>query len=581
MSDFRRALTCAEEGRLREGYALVRTHLSEGEQVVLEAAPLLVALRRTREALSHLDALGSPLAQRLAAELCFRAGLETEGITRLLAMGPLDPERSAKVATARLRARDYENLVHQPHVSDATRLMALVGLCKHEEARVVAQSDTQRALTGDFSEPQRTLRRGELSQGTTPAERMAKSFVDRDVEGMRASAAAWRGLAPRALEAAEVLTWEAEAALLEGDKGEAYRCLDAALAKAGRVHLPALLLRLSLEMRGDLERVAAGEVEREQTTQGGGLHLASEVREALSHMWGRDRFVGADLEEVVRILDESVARLGFHRSPNTTFTTTSGAGYEALFAASPREDSRRQLERIRVLGEDAVRDGLVSLRARWPESESPLVHEGELELWLGNYAAACALFREALHRAPGTRWAYIGLGGAQMLTGDIDEALATQDEGVRVLGSEVGSLFVYRGEARRRCGHPGALGDLVKAEEAHPARIGVWLNLALLDHQRARQIERLIDFTPLLVEEVLGPRGFETRDWGNDELGALLAALHGNRSSSCITFKPPGAETLRTVPRPRLSQPGSYEERRRWLLRGLSRRWARRDMPVP
>lgn len=579
MSDFRRALSFAEEGRLSQGYALLQPHLNKGEEVVLEAAPLLVALRRTREAVKLLDVAGSPLAARLAAELCFRAGLETEGILRLEAMGPLDPERSAKVASARLRARDYENLVRQPHLLRSTRLTALVGLSKHEEARGLAQSDAERALTGEFPEPQHTLRSGRLTKGSSSPEAMARAFAAEDAAAMRTSAAAWREQDLTPIEESEVLVWEAEAALLEADRGEAYRCLDAALAKAGRVHLPALLRRLSLEMRGDLQRVAAGEVRREQTTEGGALHLASEIREALQRMWKRDRFVGADLKEVVRILDESVERLGFHRSPNATFTTS--AGYEPLFAASPREDSRRQLERIRVLSANTVRMGLVSLRSRWPTSESPLVHEGELELWLGHYEDACALFQDALKRAHGTRWAYIGLGGAQMLMGNIDEALETQDEGVRVLGSEVGSLFVYRGEARRRCEHPGALTDLLKAHEAHPARVGAWLNLALLGHQRTQQIDRLIDFTPLLVEQVLGPAGFEERNWSEGQLKLVLAALQGNRSSSCITFRPPGFPSLQTVPRPRLSEPGAYEERRTWLLRGLSRRWARRDMSVP
>lgn len=579
MSDFRRALAFADEGQLQQGYDLVERHLSTGGKVVLEVAPLLVALRRTRQALELLDGEDSPVAARLAAELCFRAGLETEGILRLQAMGPLDPERSAKVADARFRARDYENLVHQPHVGRSMRVHALVGLAKHQEAREAAETDAERALTGEFGEPEHTLRGGQLTEGTSPAEEMARAFAAGDAKAMTTSATEWRRQNLTPFEESEVLVWEAEAALLEANQGEAYRCLDAAMAKAGRVHLPALLRRLSLEMRGDLQRVAAGEFRREQTTEGGALHLASEIREALQCMWKRDRFAGADLEEVVRILDESVDRLGFHRSPNTTFTTATG--YAPLFAASPREDSRRQLERIRVLSAGAVREGLIALRTRWPQSESPLVHEGELELWLGHYEDSCRLFREALKRAHGTRWAYIGLGGAQMLMGKVEEALETQDEGVRVLGSEVGSLFVYRGEARRRCEHPGALADLLKAHEAHPARVGAWLNLALLDHQRAEQIARLIDFTPLLVEQVLGPSGFEERNWSDEQLKLVLSTLQGNRSSSCITFRPPGFPSLQTVPRPRMSEPGAYEERRRWLLRGLSRRWARRDMSVP
>ncbi|MFK8003488.1 MAG: hypothetical protein AB8H86_28210 [Polyangiales bacterium] len=579
MSDFRRALSFAEEGKLTQGYAVVERHLVEGGRIALELAPLLVALRRTRQALEMLDAESSPIAARLAAELCFRAGLETEGITRLQAMGPLDPERSAKVAAARMRARDYENLASQAHVRRSMRLRALMGLGKHEEARQLAENEEERALTGHFTEPQHSLRSGRLTQGVTPAEKMAQAFDAGDSTAMRAAVEAWRSGELLPLEEAEVFVWEAEIAIVDANTGEAYRCLDAALAKAGRVHLPALLRRLSLEMRGDLERVAAGEVRREQTTEGGALHLASEIREALQQMWGRDRFAGADLKEVVRILDESVERLGFHRSPNTTFTTSSG--YEALFAASPREDSRRQLERIRVLDASTVRQGLRGLRARWPKSESPLVHEGELELWLGRYENACGLFRETLERAHGTRWAYIGLGGAQMLMGTLQEALETQDEGVRVLGSEVGSLFIYRGEARRRCGHTGALADLLRSHAAHPARIGAWLNLALLGHERAQPVERLVQFTPLLVEGVLGPDGFEDLAWSDEHLNAILTALHGNRSSSCITFQPPGASGLQTVPRPRLTEPGAYEQRRRWLLRGLSRRWARRDMSVP
>lgn len=579
MSDFLQALTMAEQGRLSEGYDLVRPHLAKGGVIALEAAPLLVALRRTRQALCLLDDVGSSLAARLGAELCFRAGLEAEGITRLLAMGPLDAERSTKIAAARFRARDYENLVTQPHIPQSMRIMSLAGLAKHDEANQLAETEAERRVCGQFAEPQHSLRQGLLTQGESPAESMARAFSANDPVAMAKSAQAWRARELTPLEESEVLVWEAEAALLKSNKGEAYRCLDAAMAKAGRVHLPALLRRLSLEMRGDLRRVEAGELHREQTTAGGALNLASEIREALQQMWKRDRFATADLQEVIRILDESVEALGLHRSANTTYITPDG--YAPLFAASPREDSRRQLERIRVLDADAVRDGLLSLRSRWPLSESPLVHQGELELWRGHYEDACTLFREALQRTHGTRWAYIGLGGAQMLMGHLDEALATQDEGVRVLGSEVGSLFVYRGEARRRVGHPEALSDLLKAQEAHPARLGAWLNLGLMGHERARQIERLIDFTPLLVEEVLGSVGFEERNWSDEHLNTLLGALHGNRSSSCITYRPVGALSLRTVPRPRLSEPGTYEERRAWLIRGLSRRWARRDMSVP
>ena len=185
MSDFRRALVLAEEGRLSEGYALVQPHLAKGGAVTLEAAPLLVALRRTREALTLLGGAQSPLADRLAAELCFRAGLETEGILRLLAMGPLDPERSAKVAGARLRARDYENLVNQPHLAASVRLRALMGLARHDEAHQLAQNEEERALTGEYGEPQHTLRKGILSQGSTPAEIIARGLSRRDPAAMR------------------------------------------------------------------------------------------------------------------------------------------------------------------------------------------------------------------------------------------------------------------------------------------------------------------------------------------------------------------------------------------------------------
>ncbi|MEM6957945.1 MAG: hypothetical protein AAF645_19775, partial [Myxococcota bacterium] len=344
-----RALADADEGRLSAGYARIRPVLESGEGwEKLEAASLLAALRRTSEALDLLDALGDRTAAHLAAELAVRQGLDAEADRRFEALladdGP--PGLRARLVQLRLRHRDFERVVNDSNAEPGARARAHLNLGELERARAL-NADLRSPLLGHYVDEEEALRRAEVRGGGERTE-VVRAFRAGDGEGLLR---ALESSAER-FERSEWLVWRAEAHVLLKDDDAAYRELDAAMSLAGRPHLPALLLRLRLEMLGDLRRVEAGEMRREQTTEGGALHLASEIREALATIWGEDRFVGVDLEGVVRLLRESMERLGFHRSADVTFVRE--GDLIPLFVSSPREDSRRQLERLRVAGSDVA-----------------------------------------------------------------------------------------------------------------------------------------------------------------------------------------------------------------------------------
>ena len=570
-------LTAGEAGR----WETVWARLDGWEDAPLEA---LIALFVFGDPAGSLNRLKERAHERVAArvyvDLAQRVGLEPEAQRTLdhLLEEHADVDLLRRAVLARVRARAWESA--RPL---ARRLVELDDDPMHRRALAEcleglgddAAVDAWRALAPDPDALDALVRLGAFDALRALGEHARADRVE----------ALWKG-DPAAVDdalrststpdTAEAWTWRGEHLLREGRVDEGRDALDRALAIAGRFHLPALLLRLTSEMEADLERVREG---ARDPAADGSLQLASEVREALGEIWGRDRLAGVrSLDAVVEVLRESLARLGGNRTPDATWVHA-GRLHRVQCRASPREASRRALELIRVLSVEQVEQALAAVVARYPESESPHVHWGELDLWLGRLDSARARFGRALAIQEGTRWAYIGLAGCAMLADDLDEALRIHRRGVRIMGSEIGSLFIYRGETHLRAGRlDEARADLVRAKELSPTRVSTWLDLALLHaysgdvEAMRREVDALCEHAPVWIGDA-GGRHLALGEDRNDptEVVAILERARdlarGNRSSSCQTYLSPDG-TLRLVQRPT----APLALRRDALIRGLRRR---------
>jgi tetratricopeptide (TPR) repeat protein len=186
----------------------------------------------------------------------------------------------------------------------------------------------------------------------------------------------------------------------------------------------------------------------------------------------------------------------------------------------------------------------------------PLVHRGELHLWVGRYDEARADLDAAIARCPQTRWAWYGLACLDLIAGDPERALATCARGIRVMDNTEGPVaYLYRGEAYRLLGRLAeARAQLLRSCTLHPTRLSAWINLALVhgaagDHSaRLAVFRHLAQAAPHFVAEAaaeLGDQVFEAAvltasNPGADVLDPLLrgmlAMMRGNRASGCVTY---------------------------------------------
>jgi tetratricopeptide (TPR) repeat protein len=236
-------------------------------------------------------------------------------------------------------------------------------------------------------------------------------------------------------------------------------------------------------------------------------------------------------------LEDALTRLRGNRSATPSFVRADGTLEALITPRSPRVEAKRALWRFVASGNpnEALRV-FDEIHARWPDTPEPYNYRGELYLYLGDAATARAQFEKALARYRQSRWAYIGLGGAAVLEGDYEGALRVLAEGVAVGGGEGPTTFVYRGEALRCLGRTeAARRDLTHAVTTTPARVGAWVNLALLEHDAGdvRACARVLDALTRRAP------GF-VRDAGEGDapvvLRGMLAMLRGNRGASCVTY---------------------------------------------
>ncbi len=260
----------------------------------------------------------------------------------------------------------------------------------------------------------------------------------------------------------EAHVWLAEIALRERRLEDGHASISRAIASAQGVPFAAHLVRLRL----NLEEVSDEGPPEHQTD-----HLRAPLGvlcpELASAMDGVDRAAWRNL------VDRALERLHGNRSSVATFIDRDALTLVPS-VRDPRAESRRLLELCRLCPEETLLDELSALAQVFPRSGLPLAHRGELLLWLGRVAEAREDLARAISVVRGTRWAYIGLTMADILSGDPEKALETSAAGVQIMQNTEGpAVFVHRGEALRRLGRlDESAADLERSAQLHPRRVG-------------------------------------------------------------------------------------------------------------
>jgi tetratricopeptide (TPR) repeat protein len=308
---------------------------------------------------------------------------------------------------------------------------------------------------------------------------------------------------------------------------------------------------------------------------------------------------GRSEEALADLLERALHRLAGNRCSPGTWLRDDGRLALVPPTASPRILSRQALELIRVAGVEESFRRLDGLAARFPDSSMPVVHRGELRLWLGDWAEARADLEAAIAIRPQTRWAWYGLTWLDILAGDPERALDTCARGIRVMNRTEGPVaLICRGEAYRVLGRLAeAREQLERSNALQPTRVSGWINLALVhaatgDGVAQREAARHVaGVAPSLLSEAAAQLGEESfarvilaRPWTTtgspDEaldrvFRHTLVIMRGNRASGLITYFTADGQ-LRHVPRhlgvarlDEVADAQAVERIRRALERGL------------
>lgn len=228
---------------------------------------------------------------------------------------------------------------------------------------------------------------------------------------------------------------------------------------------------------------------------------------------------------------------------------------ERLHARSGcRFASRWALQLLRVASPSECLAELDAVVAAYPGSALPVCHRGELQLWLGDWAAARRDLEQAIELVTGTRWAYMGLSTIDLVEGEYERALDINAQGVRVMhDSEGPAIYVFRGEAKRKLGRlDEALVELERSVAWHPARASATVNLALTQAALGRFDDMRVLWQRLVFEQAeglmsdaaheLGVAIVGDGEWEPDldtkvrVLEHALRMMGGNRSSGLLTY---------------------------------------------
>lgn len=227
-----------------------------------------------------------------------------------------------------------------------------------------------------------------------------------------------------------------------------------------------------------------------------------------------------------------------------------------------RHASRWALQLLRVATPEECLTEFEKIVARYPGSSLTYCHRGELRLWLGDLEGGKADLEQAIAAVRGTRWAWIGLSTLGLLSGDYQQSLDINAQGIAVMnGTEGAAVYVYRGEALRKLGGvlqlEMAITELEAALRWHPSRASATINLALAYAARHRVDEFEQLWRRLRDEQASGLLSDAAHELGvvifgdtsNDvdwtplqsvKLAVLeraLTMMGGNRSSGLLTYR--------------------------------------------
>lgn len=377
----------------------------------------------------------------------------------------------------------------------------------------------------------------------------------------------------------EAHLWRAEALLRLGDRPSAFAAADRSRRygysfAAGAIHLLAALPPTESRAipRPD---AAAAAAQRPQdpgraapaAMDGAVFHAQQELRAELTALVpGAAKLLstGMTVGQLTDMLEHALAVMHGNRTQLGTWVRPDGSLARVPPTDAARMLSREAFELIRVAPADESFRRLDALVERYPHSSMPVVHRGELHLWLGHYAEARADLERAIAIRRQTRWAWYGLAWLDILTGDPERGLATCAEGMAVMtDGEYPPAFACRGEAYRLLGRlDDARAQLERACEITPTRLSAWADLALVlgavsDHaQQAVAFGRLVRRAPALVshaarelgEDVFAPVVLAAPFGGDGSAAGIppamihrvlehvLVMMRGNRASSLVTY---------------------------------------------
>ncbi|MFK8001278.1 MAG: hypothetical protein AB8H86_16910 [Polyangiales bacterium] len=237
-------------------------------------------------------------------------------------------------------------------------------------------------------------------------------------------------------------------------------------------------------------------------------------------------------EEAITAMRRGLILLGGNRSVTPTTVRDGTLRWEDQLS-SPRR--RAELLQESLLHRP-IRDVLAEFSAlATAHSEVPFyqTYAAELSLWLGDYERAYEWFGR-LWRDTRTRWGYVGAGAAAFFLGEEERALALWREGLdHYTYLEAEATYCYRGELYLARGDlQAAEADLTRATHAQPARLGAWLDLALLQHERD-QMER-VDESMAQVKRLAPGFWFRACQQSSSTVEALTklrGMMRGNRAS--------------------------------------------------
>lgn len=492
--------------------------------------------------------------------------------------------REAAVEQLRIAAADADG---DGGGYDAQRRLAVVALAAKqpeiakqaaahmlEQARVDAQhldaAELQRDA-GDFLAAETTLTRAlAQTRSDTDAAPFARAL---------ASLRLWRGdhhgaaelmrprcerapddaVAQRILGTAELLAARPEAALphlaraieLDARDQEARLWQAAALQRLGRTSEARLAIREVTLGDHPVWQLLRALIE-EQATPGSrtGANTWFIVDQNIRQLLGPDAPADshASHTHAIAAIEQALARLAGNFSTRLTTPTPDGS-LRWLDIASPRHRAEQLQFQASHRPVTEVLAAFEQLAAAHGDVPFFTTYPAELLLWRGDYQHAFERFLQ-IWQATRTRWGYVGAGAAAMLLGDDERALALWDDGKRHYAwLDAEATYCYRGELLlRRRQLDAARADLELAIRARPARLGAWVNLALLELAAGREaplraaVERIEQLClPFAWEarreaKLLGPTSTLTPEALGDLLTTLRNRMRGNRSSVMYTI---------------------------------------------